>query len=278
MPEHKNCTLIITTYNWPEALRMCLASVAWQTVLPKEVLIADDGSNAATCQMVTSISRGFPVEIRFFTQEKQGKRKTRIDNIAIAEARYPYLIFIDHDMVLHPEFIRDHLSLVEPGYFINGSRFLCDKVSTEAFLKIMDPVPGQLAQLKGKNRMNKIRSPFLMDLLAHRYRTSPDKVTEVRGCNMSFWKDDLVAVNGYDERYMGWGREDSDIALRLFNNGVGKKSIKFGGIGYHLWHNPGNKTDDDKYQAMLQDAANSKSKWAAIGLDQHLAPESLSDN
>ena len=270
MPAHKNCTLIISSYNWPESLRQCLKSVAWQTILPREVIVADDGSRPETAELVESIRKTFPVTLHFITQEDIGKRKTRICNIAIEYATYPYLIFIDQDMILHPEFIHDHLLLVEQGYFLNGSRFLVDEASTKWFLETADPLPTDLDRLKGKNSMNKRRIPFLMDMLAHRYRTGPDKIMEVRGCNMSFWKEDLVAVNGYDETYIGWGREDSDIAVRLYNNGVGKKSIKFGAIGYHMHHNYQSRASDPRNLEMVEEAARTKKIRATLGLDQHV--------
>ncbi len=270
MPAHKNCTLVISSYNWPESLRQCLKSVAWQTVMPKEVIVADDGSKPGVGEMVAEISKSFPVSLHFVTQEDNGLRKTRISNIAIQYSGYPYLIFIDQDMILHPEFVHDHLLLVEPGYFLNGSRFLADESSTQKFLSLSDPRPFDLDAIRGKNNMNRRRIPFLMDFMAHRYRVSPDKVKEVRGCNMSFWKEDLLAVNGYDETYIGWGREDSDLAVRLFNNGVGKKSIKFGAIGFHMYHAFQSRANDERNIQMVEEAEKSKKIWATLGLDQHL--------
>lgn len=265
-----NCSLVITTYNWPLALEKVLQSVAWQSVLPHEVLIADDGSSADTADVIKEVKHTFPVTIKYFWQEDIKKRKTRINNISIANAACDYLIFIDHDMVLHPRFVEDHLSLAKQGHFVNGSRFLVNKQSTDMLLAKKSIKPFDLNQFKGKNNLNKLRIPILMSYLTDRYQTSDDKAQIVRGCNMAFWKNDLLAVNGYDERYQGWGREDSDIAIRLFNNGIKKRAIKFGGIGYHLHHKEGNKTDDELYVGMLAHVMETKSKWAEIGLNQHL--------
>jgi len=264
------CSLIITTYNWPDALEKVLQSVAWQSVLPDEILIADDGSSPTTSDIVRLAKKTFPVNIKYFWQEDIRKRKTRINNIAIANAEYEYLIFIDHDIILHPKFIEDHLSLAKPGCFINGSRFLVNRQSTEVLLAKEKITPLDLAKLKGSNTLNKIRIPALMAYLGDRYQTKNDMAHVVRGCNMAAWKKDLFAINGYDERYQGWGREDSDLAIRLFNNGVKKRAIKFGGIEYHLEHKEGNKTDDDVYISMMDNAMKIKSKWAETGLDQHL--------
>ena len=266
----KGCSLIISTYNWPRALQKSIQSVAWQSRLPDEVIIADDGSSNDTAEMIQAIKKNFPVPLTHLWQDNIGRRKTRINNMAIARSSYDYLVFIDHDMILHPDFIKDHLSLSEKGFFLNGSRFLSDEISTKAFIDKADITPADLKTLSGKNSLNKIRSPFLMNFMAHRYRTKDKDTPEVRGCNMSFWRADLVAVNGYDEAYMEWGREDSNIAIRLFNNGVRKKSIKFGGIAYHLHHPEANKSDDPMNMQMLQASMAKKEKWAPVGLDQYL--------
>ena len=266
----KGCTLIISTYNWPQSLKKSLQSVAWQSRLPNEVIIADDGSNADTTEMILSLKKDFPVPLIHLWQENIGRRKTRINNIAIANSNYEYLVFIDHDMILHPHFIKDHLSLSEKGFFLNGSRFLSDERSTKAFIQKEHITPADLKMLTGKNSLNKRRIPFLMNFMAHRYRTKDKDTYEVRGCNMSFWRNDLITVNGYDEAYLEWGREDSNIAIRLFNNGIRKKSIKFGGIGYHMHHPEANKSDDPMNMEMMLASMKEKAKWAPAGLDQYM--------
>jgi glycosyltransferase involved in cell wall biosynthesis len=270
MHDPGSCSLIITTYNWPQALHKCLQTVAWQTSMPAEVIVADDGSGPATAEVVESAKRDFPTPLIFLTQEKIGRRKTRIDNIAIANAQKPYLIFIDHDMLLHPSFVSDHLSNAQSGYFLNGSRFLVDETETQSLLGKQTLSSIDLRGSTGKNSLNKLRVPLLMKFMAHRYRTAEKDIVEVRGCNMSFWKKDLIAVNGYDEAYGEWGREDSNIAVRLFNNGIRKKSLKFGAIAYHLHHAPGDKSRDAENIRMLQQAIDNKEKWAVKGLDQYL--------
>jgi len=264
-----SCSLIITTYNWPEALRKCLQSIVWQTRRPDEIIIADDGSNDKTREMITALQENYPIPLKHLWHEDKKKRKTRINNKAIIASSAEYLIFIDHDIILHPQFIQDHLTISEKGYFINGSRFLADEASTNRLLEKENINKNDLKLLKGKNALNKIRIPFLMNFLAHRYQTKDKDNFDVRGCNMSFWKKDLILVNGYDEAYQGWGREDSNIAARLFNNGIRKKSLKFGGIAFHLEHPYSNKTDDDIYMKMLTETINNKEKWTKNGLDQH---------
>ena len=270
MKKNTECSLIITTYKWPDALVKCLQSVLWQSILPNEIIIAEDATDIKTNEILEKLKDKFPIPIKHFSQEDIGKRKTRINNIAITNSSYPYLIFTDHDMILHPCFIYDHLSIAEYGYFLNGSRFLLNEITSQYLLSIENILPSHLKNIKGKNHLNKIRSTFLMNLLAKKYQTNDSNIYKVRGCNMSFWKQNLLDVNGYDERYKGWGREDSDIAVRLFNNGIRKKSLKFGGITYHINHPLSNMTDDEKYMDMMLRAIEEKSTWTIDGLDKHM--------
>jgi glycosyltransferase involved in cell wall biosynthesis len=108
-----SCSLIITTYNWPAALEKCLTSVKWQSILPNEVIIADDGSSVETRELTERFKLKSPFPIVHLWQEDIGKRKTRIDNIAILKTSNEYLIFIDHDIILHPHFIKDHFCLAK---------------------------------------------------------------------------------------------------------------------------------------------------------------------
>src|SRR5688572_29442064 len=123
-------TLIIPTYNWPEALAAVLATVRAQRVPPGEVLVADDGSRPETGALVEREARDFPVPLRHLWQEDRGFRKSRILNTAIAAARGEYLIQVDGDMLLHPAFVASHLHFARPGHFLQGGRVLLGPEAT----------------------------------------------------------------------------------------------------------------------------------------------------
>src|SRR5690606_35515062 len=97
--------------------------------------------------------------------------------------------------------------------------------------------------------LNSLRFSVLMRYLADRYKR--DKPRALRGCNMSFWKTDLLAVNGYNEDIQGWGSEDAEIAIRLMNHGIKKRFIKFGAIAYHIYHDENNKNNLDRNEKTL---------------------------
>ncbi len=92
----------------------------------------------------------------------------------------------------------------------------------------------------------------------------------LRGCNMAFWREDLISVNGFNEGFTGWGREDNEIAVRLINRGIRKRIIKFGGIVFHNFHEQKSRADLSRNDDMLNDAIKNKLIWCIKGVDQYL--------
>jgi len=228
-------TLIITTYNRPDALALCLESVFRQSVLPDEILIGDDGSRQPTADLVESYRKRSPVPLHHVWQEDDGFRLAMIRNKCIARATGDYIIQIDGDIMLHDRFIEDHIRFAEPGYYMRGSRTYIDERLTKKKCGAPDPsavrTPGFLTPGISR-RPNAIHLPLLAEYLSKRRRTKNPAL----GTNMAFWRADALRINGYDEAFTGWGGEDDDFAIRLQNSGVKKKSITFACIIFHLWH------------------------------------------
>ncbi len=129
-----DCSLLVATYNWPQALGLCLQSIRKQSVLPNEVIIADDGSKDETRQLIDEIKKTFPVKILHIWQPDEGFQLAKIRNKAFAVASNSYIIQIDGDLILHPHFVKDHLSLAKKQHFITGSRAILKEETTKAFL------------------------------------------------------------------------------------------------------------------------------------------------
>jgi GT2 family glycosyltransferase len=123
---------------------------------------------------------------------------------------------------------------------------------------------------KDKNFFNSLRIEWLRRWMAPFYKTSGSNTFYVKGCNMAFWKQDLLKVNGYNESFFGWGREDSELAIRLRNVGVKKQFLKMGGICYHLHHRETSRELEPQNTAMMNDAIANKIIWAKKGLNQYL--------
>jgi len=225
-------SLIISTYNNLNALRIVLRSVRNQTKLPDEVIIADDGSYDEVKQFIQQEITTFPVPLLHVWQSDEGFRVAHIRNKAIAQSRFDYIISIDGDIVLHRKFIADHILFAEKGCFLQGGRVILLKSISQKI--IANPETAiHFFTPSINNRHNIIRSLRLAKLFT---KTHQQSTRRIRGCNASFWKEDLIKVNGYNEEFVGWGFEDKELAVRLFNAEVKLKRIRFAAICFHLHH------------------------------------------
>ncbi len=240
MNTHFMISVIVATYNWPEALRLCLQSLLEQTDPHYEIIVADDGSGAATKAVIDQITAQSPVHVQQVWQEDDGCRKTRIANRAIEASQGDYLIFIDGDCIAQPDFIAQHRKLAQAQYLVTGSRVLMSETLTQ--------------QLLQSGRWN--YSEFKSKLLSHRASGKINKVLQllvkrgdgawrhfkrfvwrrIKGCNMACWKKDALAIGGFDEALVGWSHEDADFVFRLEHSGVHRKSGSWATEVLHLYH------------------------------------------
>lgn len=260
-------SLNISTYNWPDALNLCLLSVKALKVLPDEVIIADDGSGESTRKLIEKFKKNFPVPIKHVWQPDEGFQLARIRNKGIAASSYDYIIQIDGDLVLHPHFVADHIAFSKRGTFVTGSRVMLDEHYSKNLLHTGD-ISINVFNQGVRNKSNGYRIKFLRNYLATRYRIND--MLYMRGCNMAFWRDDLLKVNGYNEEFTGWGREDNEVAVRLINSGIQKRIIKFGGIVFHIHHAEKPRTGLTRNDDLLEDAIKNRRTTAPLGLSQYL--------
>ncbi len=263
------CALVIATYNWPKALRLCLESVLRQTVLPNEIIIADDGSGEDTQFLVEHYQHLFGVPVIHVWQPDEGYQLSRIRNKAFSALKSQYVIQIDGDLILHPQFIADHLAAARPNKFISGTRALLNETATQKILagkSFSHPIN---IQTTGKP-YNAIRSRHLSTVL-RLFQRSKKNLHFVLGCNMAFWKTDLQKVNGYNEAFVGWGKEDNDIAARLLNAGVALRFLKFGGVVYHLHHPLQQRPALGSNENLLSQSLEKKITYVEQGMDKHKA-------
>lgn len=226
-----SCSLIISTYNWPEALELCLLSIKKQKVMPNEVIIADDGSGEETKKLIERFQKNFPVPLIHTWHPDNGFRKTIVLNKAIDICKGDYIIQIDGDILTHPYFIKDHLKYCRKGYFIKGSRAMLSSEKTFEIIKAKN-ILISISESGVKHKFNALRLSFLSFLIT----TNPTNSRDVKGCNMAFWKEDLLKINGYDNDLSGWGHEDIELAARFINAGVLKYHLKLAAVCYHLHH------------------------------------------
>lgn len=242
-------SLIISTYNREDALELTLLSVLRQSELPDEVIIADDGSGQATKDLLEKYRKKFPIPIIHCWHEDLGFRLAAIRNKAIAMASSDYIIMIDGDIIIHSHFIKSHKRIAQKGQFIQGSRVLLQERFTERVLA-EKRVNFSFFNWGIKNRLNTIYSPLLSKLISF-YNNKPNRI---RGANLSFWKEDVIQINGFNEDFVGWGREDSEFAVRMKNLGIVRKHMKFAGFGYHLYHQESSREALVKHDYILEQA------------------------
>ena len=262
-------TLLVTTYNRKDALELVLLSIKQQSLMPLEVIVADDGSTKDTAELVQEYQKNFPVRLLHCWQEDLGFRVSHIRNKAIAMASGDYIIMVDGDVVLHRQFVRDHRDRLATNQFIQGSRVLLSQGVTQ---KTIESKRVNFTPLSEgiKNRINATQLKLITPLASWLYSLKQN-INAVRSCNMSCWKTDLIKVNGFSEEFVGWGREDSELAVRLLNSGIHRYNLKFGAIVYHLWHKE-NKSNDllIKNDDFLSKAIAEKRKVCKVGLNQYL--------
>jgi len=255
-------SLIITTYNREDALNVVLKSVALQSLLPDEVLIADDGSTEETAVVIHKHQKQLSIPLIHCHHPDLGFRVSHIRNKAIRESIGDYIILTDGDMILHPDFVKDHAKSAKQDFFIQGSRVLLDEIITQQTINNSRLQFSWIS--KGiTNRFNAIHNAFLM----HIVRIGKKDYHGIRSCNMSAWRKDIFAINGFNEAFVGWGREDSEFAVRLLNSGKKRLNLRFGAICYHLWHRSNQEnTLLSKNDTELQIAINEKRTWCIQGL------------
>ena len=258
---HLRTSLVIATYNWPSALDLVLKSVLRQSVLPDEIVIADDGSTSETKELIAQYQQVFSIPIRHFWHEDKGYTKTIILNKAMKTIENDYIIQIDGDVILHSKFIEDHISWRKKDCWLQGSRVLLGEEISEEIQKTgqidFSPFEKDIT-----NRLNAIRSPFIRKVFFDKEAFN----TETRGCNMSYWAGDFFKVNGFNEDIIGYSREDSELAARFTNNGIKKRKLKFGGLQYHIHHEFASRERSSQNISIEQQTIESGIKYCLNGL------------
>ena len=257
--------LLISTYNWPEALNVVLKSVQEQSQHPDEILIADDGSGPETKSVIDNFKKVSSLPVTHFWHEDKGFRKSSVLNKTLALSNSDYIIQVDGDCILHKDFIRDHIEHAGRGVYLFGSRV---NIKPESVAAVLNNKIFQFSVFSGnvKNKTRNLRIPFLRDM----YKEKPHFSRKLRGCNLSFWKEDFVEVNGYNEDMEGWGREDSELVLRMLNRGVKGKRLRYGGIVYHIYHPEKSKSNLERNDQIQQITISEKLSRCENGFDKYI--------
>lgn len=264
-------SVIVSTYNSEDWLEKVLQGYARQTYRDFEVIVADDGSRPITQALVERYAQDYPVPLRHIWHEDKGYRRQEILNKAIPIAAHEYILFTDGDCIPRNDFVTTHASLAEKGRFLSGGYCklgmdLSKRISADDIGKVRC---FDLQWLKRQERMslsNRLKlgaGPIASKLL--------DNITTAKStfnnCNSSAWKEDLLAINGYDER-MKYGGPDRELGERLENYGVRGKQIRHRAVCVHLDHSREYKTKESVQNnlAIRAETRKKKSAWASYGI------------
>ncbi len=238
-------SLIISFYNKVDRLEMVFAALERQTFRDFEVIIADDGSNQSAVDALQSMSDKASFPVFHVWHEDIGWRKNAILNSAVRASNADLLVFIDGDCVPVDTFLEDHFCYARHGEVSTGRRVML----TERVTNKLNP-----ARIANGCMNKSLFFPLLFDTLFLHKRTKMEQMFRLKnkllrrvfikeknrfilGCNFSLYKDDLLKVNGFDERFIhpGYG-EDIDLGNRLNRAGIKTMSRKNLMVIYHTYH------------------------------------------
>jgi cellulose synthase/poly-beta-1,6-N-acetylglucosamine synthase-like glycosyltransferase len=235
-------TLMLATSQMPRHLELVFAALERSPFRDFEVIVCDDGSGPEARQISEAFASRSGIQTKHVWQEHRGFRKCRILNEGLRQSTGELLVFLDGDCVPHRDYVGDHVSQLEPGVFCAGRRVeLGEKISAALTPEMVSrgffdfPGPRMLwsfATGDSEHFQRTLRFPWP----GVRRCLGMERIDDLKGCNYSVSRKDLEAINGFDEEYEGYGREDTDVELRLRNLGLRIRSMKGLALQFHVWH------------------------------------------
>ena len=264
-------SFIVLTYNRTDALLAVLGALAAQCGPDHEVLIADDGSNSSQVDLLHQKYPAFKCPVKHIWHPDAGFTAATARNLGAQHAKGDYLVFLDGDCVPGASFVQAHTRLAQENCFVNGSRVLLSERLTRQVVNQKVNLSKQSfgfwlkARLQGDSNklLHLLGWPYSLFRVQTRF-----KWQGIRSCNMSVWRKDFVAVNGFDESFKGWGHEDADLVLRLSHSGVQRKNGFWATEVFHLWHREQKRDNESANYSKVVERLKTKLIQAEKGLAQ----------
>jgi glycosyltransferase involved in cell wall biosynthesis len=273
-------SVIVATYDREDALDAVLWGLSRQSDRGFEIVIADDGSRSTTAAVVEGWRSRLGVPLSHVWQRNRGFRAAEIRNRAILACRGDYCIFLDGDCIAAPDFIATHRRLAESGWFVTGNRVLLSPGLTDAVLREKLRPQAWSAWRWIRHRLdgsvNRLAALLRLPLGPLR-KLRPRQWRGARSCNLAVWRSDLERIDGFDACFTGWGREDSDLLIRLLRCGLRRKDGRFATGVIHLWHPPLDRAQLPANDARLDTVLQSDRTRAQRGLSA-LRTETLAES
>lgn len=276
MKNNIEASVIISTYNQPNWLRKVLLGYNEQTFKNFELIIADDGSNEETSNLIKDIQKHLSYPVKHCWHPDNGFQKSVILNKAIIMSNTDYLIISDGDCIPRKDFLSIHMSSRKKGHFISGGMFrttmsVAHKISDEA---ILDQRCFDIKNLHKWGQPKRFFKDLKLTLTSQFIKKTANFITPANaswnGHNSSGWKNDILNINGFDER-MRYGGQDRELGERLMNSGIKGIQLRYSAICIHLEHGRGYVTDEDwaRNYEIRRNTKKSKVAWTDFGLSNH---------
>ena len=272
-------SVIVSTYNREDALDVVLRALSRQSDRNFEIVVADDGSGPVAARVVREWAERKPVLIKHVWHEDRGFRLSAIRNRGIRASAGAYIVFLDGDCIARRDFVARHRRLAEPGWFVTGTRILLSRELTDRVLhQGLEPeLWGFASWMVHRSRRHLNRFAPLLELrLGVMRKLSARRWRGARGSNMAFWRGDLDKVDGFDAAFSGWGREDSDIFIRMIRSAVLRKDGRFATGVLHLWHPEADRARLADNERQLADVIDGQRVRAKQGLTRVIEETSAS--
>ena len=269
-------SIIIAVYKDITALALVLETLKYQTYKDFEVIVVEDGSSIEVKLFVESVDN---LEIKHTTQDDLGVRKARSQNNGIIASSEEYLIFIDGDCLLYSTFIEGHVSLAEKGYALSGRRLNLNQNLTDKLrkgdLKVIDiekKLLWKYLYLVFDKSIRYEQGIYLKNKswIYNKFFVNRKRNTAILGCNFSCWRDDIIALNGFDESYGETAiPDDMDWDWRFKAYGIKLKSCNNVANMMHLNHKIHDRGDATHQLSRMKSNIENNKYICKLGLNTH---------
>ena len=280
----KEIAVIVSSYQRPQHLQRCLWSLLMQQGVEgrMEVIVADDGSTDETLEIVDDIATTAPFPLSYTTHVHREFQLARTRNEGVLASTAPYLLFIDCDCILPPNHVLMHLKSARPSTTIVGDCIRLDQKTSEQIDTACICAQRYDSLASREERWRILFKSFKDRFYGFLSLSSRPRLT---GNNIGIARSDFERVNGFDESFVGWGLEDSDLQRRLALTGMRFRTILHRTVAYHLWHEPDDSFSRDNlntqnleyYQRKLTSPVcqNGLSSHQQVDFDQRLLNDAV---